>query len=92
MFAVLVAVHIEDLCERAARTQTAAFRAVVGVAQPVGPHKFSVEALPVVARLRKLRRLHARLDLARHEGCSNLQKVDRNQGVADVGDCLRTMY
>jgi hypothetical protein len=97
--AVLIAAHIEGLYDHVARTQTAASRVVFGVAQLVVPHKLLVEvlivvyaALPVVARLKKLRRLHVRLELARCEDCNTLQEGRPNLDVANVEEYSRTIY
>lgn len=91
---VLVVAHIDGPSEHSARTQTAVFRGVAAVAQPVGPYKllgelFAVDYvdLPVPARLKKLRRLHSQLELAQHDDYSILQEVDPNLDLACVQEC-----
>jgi hypothetical protein len=72
---------------------------VFGVAQLVVQHKLLVEvltvvyaALPVAARLQKLRRLHVRLELARHEDCNTFQEGRVNLDVANVEEYSRAIY
>ena len=95
---VLVVAHIEGHCEHSARTWTAVFRVVLVVAQPVGPYNFPGElfavayvALPVLARLKKLRRLHAQLELACHGDYSILPAVDPNLDLACAQECFPMM-